>query len=314
MTEQLGYRKVKFSKRLRRDFKLNGGLYVLAIIPFVYLILFKYWPMYGIQIAFKNYKVAKGIEGSAWVGLDNFARYFRSPMCWPTIRNTLIMGIYSLACFPLPILLAICLNYLPGRFFRKSVQMVSYIPHFISTVVMVGMLLQFTNKNYGMFNTIREAFGAEKINYMAKPAYFYHLYQWSGVWQNIGYSSIIYISALTAVPNELHEAATIDGASLVKRIFHVDLPCILPTVAILLILQSGSILNVGYEKVYLMQNNLNTKVSEVISTYVYKQGLESSSPQYSYSTAIDLFVSIVNASMMLLVNGLSKCLSDNSLM
>lgn len=300
-------------KRVWSELKNNASLYLLILIPFIFLMLFHYWPMYGVQIAFKDYSVAKGILESPWVGFKHFLRFFRTPMFTTVLRNTIIISVYGLLTFPLPIVLAVMLNYLPSAKYRKVIQMVSYAPHFISTVVMVGIILQFLDKNTGLINVIIRAFGGTPIQFMAKREYFYHIYQWSGVWQNIGYSSIIYISALSGVPSELHEAAIVDGASIVKRILHIDIPCILPTVCILLIMQCGSLLNVGYEKVYLMQNNLNTNVSEVISTYVYKQGLTSTIPQYSYSTAISMFVSIINAVLLISVNKISNQLSGNGL-
>lgn len=306
----------RFLKALKKEIRLNIGLYVLALVPFVYLIIFRYWPMYGVQIAFRDYKVGEGtaaIVNSEWVGLKHISRYFVSPMFWPTIRNTLIINIYGIITFPLPLVLAVLLNYLPSQSYKKAIQMISYAPHFISTVVMVGMILQFLDKNNGLVNRILGIVGVGPYNFMADAGAFYHIYQWSGVWQGLGYASIIYIASLASVPPELHEAATIDGATMVKRIWHVDIPSILPTICILLILQCGRLLGVGYEKVYLMQNNLNEKVSEVISTYVYKQGLRASTPQYSYSTAISLFTSLVNAVMLLTVNRISRSLSGNGL-
>ena len=299
--------------RIGRELKKNAGLYVLALVPFVFLILFKYWPMYGVQIAFRNYSVGKGITGSEWVGLKHIIRFVQSPKFWPILRNTLIISLYGLATFPLPIVLALMLNYLPSARYRKTIQMVSYAPHFISTVVMVGIILQFLDKNSGVINLLIEVMGGTPTNFMAKREYFYHIYQWSGVWQGVGYASVIYISALAGVSPELHEAAIVDGANIPQRIWHVDIPAILPTVCILLIMDCGKLLSVGYEKVYLMQNNLNLNNSEVISTYVYKQGLTASSPQYSYSAAIDLFVSLINAVMLLTVNRITNKLSGNGL-
>lgn len=299
--------------RIRKELKRNGSLYLMAAIPFIVLILFKYWPMYGIQIAFKDYSVGKGITGSPWVGLKHFERFITSPKFGQIIRNTLILGVYGLVTFPLPILLAVMLNYLPHPRYKKWIQMVSYAPHFISTVVMVGIILQLLDKRSGMINLLIETLGGEAQNFMAKSQYFYHIYQWSGVWQGIGFASIIYIAALSSVPQELHEAAIVDGAGILQRIWHIDIPGILPTICILLVLDSGKILNVGYEKVYLMQNNLNLACSEVISTYVYKQGLTSAAPQYSYSTAVSIFTSVINLVLLLTVNKITDKLSGNGL-
>lgn len=302
-----------FLEKVRREFRTNWGLYLLVAIPVAYLIIFKYIPMYGVQIAFRDYTPVRSMTGSAWVGMKHFQRFFSNPSFWPIIRNTLSISLYSLLTFPLPIILALLLNYMPSQRFKKVVQMVSYAPHFISTVVMVGIILQFLDTRSGVLNLIISALGGEPISFMSQPKYFYHVYVWSGVWQGIGYSSIIYIAALAGVSPELHEAAIVDGASILKRMWHIDLPCLLPTVSILLIMQCGSVLSVGYEKIYLMQNNLNSSVSEVISTYVYKQGIAASMPQYSYATAIGLFISIINVILLVAVNKITGKLSGSSL-
>jgi len=269
--------------------------------------------MYGVQIAFRDYTPVRTFSTSPWVGMKHFMRFFNNHRFWSIIRNTLSISLYSLATFPLPIILALLLNYMPSQRFKRTVQLVSYAPHFISTVVMVGIILQFLDTRNGLLNIIIRALGGESVNFMGKPEYFYHIYIWSGVWQNIGYSSIIYIAVLSGVSSELHEAAIVDGANILRRIWHVDLPSILPTVAILLIMSCGNILSVGYEKIYLMQNNLNVKVSEVISTYVYKQGIAATTPQYSYGTAIGLFVSVINVILLIIVNRVSAKLSGSSL-
>lgn len=295
------------------ELKRNWSLYLLVSVPVIYLILFKYIPMYGVQIAFKDYVPAKGITGSEWVGFKHFIKFIQNYKFKDIIWNTLAISLYQLCTFPLPIILALFLNYIKREKFKKTVQMVSYAPHFISTVVMVGILIQFLDARNGVINQLIELVGGEAQNFMAKKEYFRHIYVWSGVWQSIGYNSIIYIAALSGVSSELHEAAIIDGANIVKRIWHVDLPSILPTIAILLIMQCGSILSVGYEKIYLMQNNLNLAQSEIISTYVYKQGIISSIPQYSYSTAIGLFVSIINVILLLITNKIVDKMTGSSL-
>ncbi len=302
-----------FSERFVREIRKNWGLYLLVSIPLLYLILFKYWPMYGVQIAFRNYSPARSIANSPWVGLKYFQKFMGNYQFKRILGNTIAISLYSLLTFPLPILLAVLLNYVTRPRFKKTVQMISYMPHFISTVVMVGIILQFLDVRSGMLNMLLTALGREPVNFMAKPAYFRTIYILSGVWQSLGYNSIIYIAALSGVSPELHEAAIVDGANVLKRIWHVDLPGILPTISILLIMQCGSILSVGYEKIYLMQNSLNLSVSEIISTYVYKQGIAASMPQYSYATAIGLFVSVVNVIMLLIVNAASNRLSGNSL-
>lgn len=299
----------KISKELRK----NWGLYLLVSIPVAYLIIFKYIPMYGVQIAFRDYSPVRTFSGSPWVGLKHFMRFFNAPRSWSIIKNTLSISLYSLATFPLPILLAMMLNYMPAQRFKKTVQLISYAPHFISTVVMVGIIMQFLDTRSGLLNMINILFGNDVVNFMSKPEYFYHIYIWTGVWQGIGYSSIIYIAALAGVSPELHEAAIVDGASIMKRIWHIDLPCLMPTISILLIMSCGGVLSVGYEKIFLMQNNLNSIVSEVISTYVYKQGLASAVPQYSYATAIGLFISMINVVLLVIVNKVSNKLSGSSL-
>lgn len=308
-----GAKKRSLPASIAHELRKNWGLYLLVSIPLLYLILFKYWPMYGVQIAFRNYSPARSIEDSPWVGWKYFEKFMTNYKFRSILLNTILISLYSLATFPLPIVLAILLNYVKRERFKKTVQMVSYMPHFISTVVMVGIILQFLDARSGLLNMITALFGQEAVNFIAKPEYFRTIYVLSGVWQSLGYNSIIYIAALSGVSPELHEAAIVDGANILKRIWHIDLPGIMPTISILLIMQCGSILSVGYEKIYLLQNNLNLSVSEIISTYVYKQGIAASMPQYSYATAIGLFVSVVNVVMLIIVNSLSNKLSGSSL-
>ena len=299
--------------RIWAELKKNHALYVLLILPVAVLIIFKYVPMHGVQIAFRNYKPARGIYGSDWVGLKYFSKYFGSMQFWPLIRNTLSINLYSLGTFPLSLILALLLNYIPSKAYRKTVQMVSYAPHFISTVVMCGMVLTFLDVRTGMINEIIKVFGGKAVNFMGTPSYFYHIYIWSGVWQGVGYGSIIYISALSGIPVELHEAAIVDGASILKRIWHVDLPGVLPTVCILLIMRCGDILDVGFEKIMLLQNSLNKPISDVISVYTYNMGINSNMPQYSYASAIGLFSNVINMLMLLLANTIVNKINGNGL-
>lgn len=296
-----------------RHIRKDWVLYALLSIPIAYIIVFAYGPMYGAQIAFRDYSVGKGITNSTWVGLKHFDNFLGNYMFPRLIKNTFSISLYSLMTFPFSIILALLLHNMPLRGIKKTVQMISYAPHFISTVVMCGMILQFLATRNGVINNVLEGLGFERIDFMGQAKYFAGVYVWSGVWQNAGYGSILYLSALSAVDPGLHEAAHIDGASLVQRIWHIDLASILPTITIMFILSCGNILSVGYEKVYLLQNNLNSSASEVISTYVYKQGLTSALPQYSYSTAIGLFVSVINMAALTLVNGISRRTSSNSL-
>ena len=300
-------------ERIRLDFKHNAALYAMLLIPLAIIIIFRVAPMWGIQIAFRDYRPARGISGSRFVGLKYFEKFLKSYQFGQVMRNTLLINLYTLATFPLSLVFALMLNYLGFRRFRKTVQMVSYAPHFISTVVLCSMVLEFTKTRGGMINSVLGLFGVEAANWMAKPEYFYSIYVWSGVWQELGYNSIIYISALAGISPELHEAATVDGASLLKRIWHVDIPGVLPTFCIMLILSCGKLMTVGYEKILLLQNNVNIEVSEVISTYAYTIGLATKTPQYSYSAAISLFTSIINMIMLFTVNRLSNKLSNNSL-
>lgn len=309
----LAGRRTPLGKRLWLELKKNHALYVLLILPVLLLIIFKYVPMHGVQIAFRNYKPAKGVYGSDWVGMKYFIKYFNSMQFWPLIRNTLSINLYSLATFPLSLILALLLNYIPSKGYRKTVQMVSYAPHFISTVVMCGMLLTFMDVRTGMINEILKVLGFAPINFMGTPSYFYSIYVWSGVWQGVGYGSIIYISALSGIPPELHEAAIVDGASILKRIWHVDIPGVLPTLCILLIMRCGDILDIGFEKIMLLQNSLNKPISDVISVYTYNLGINSSIPQYSYASAIGLFSNVINMLLLLLANTVVNKINGNGL-
>ena len=300
-------------ERVARHLKKYGALYIMLLLPLTTLIIFKYVPMYGVQIAFRNYRITRSIESSPWVGFKYFKKFFDYYDFWPIVRNTLVVNFYSLLTFPLSLLLALLLNHLPFRRYGKLVQNISYMPHFISTVVLCSMVIQFLNARVGMINSLLGLFGVPAVNYMGKKEYYYSIYVWSGVWQDLGYSSIIYIAALSGVSPELHEAAIVDGASILRRIRHIDIPSVLPTFCILLIMRCGSLLNIGFEKVLLLQNNLNSGVSEVIATYVYKVGIASGRPRYSYSAAIGLFQSLFNMVMLVLVNKVTGKLSGSSL-
>lgn len=290
-------------------------LYLFLLIPLVYIIIFSYVPMTGLQLAFKRFQANKGIWGSPWVGYYQFKKFFSSYMFSRVLKNTISVSVYSLiAGFPMPIILALILNSLLNLRYKKFAQTVTYLPYFISTVVLVGILTQTLNPRVGLLANLFKLFGNNSMpNLMANPSAFRHLYVWSGVWQSIGYNSIIYMAALAGTDAELHEAAEIDGASRFQRVIHIDLPSILPTASILLILNAGSIMNVGFEKVYLMQNTLNTVSSEVISTYIYKVGIATSMPDYSYGTAIGLFNSVINMVLIVTVNFINKRLGGNSL-
>lgn len=299
-------------QRTLRGMRRNWVLYFLILPTFIYLLLFHYWPLYGVQIAFKNFVPSKGIWDSAWVGFKHFEKFFSSYMFGTLLSNTLMLSLYQLlAAFPFPIILALMLNYCVSNRLRKVTQMVTYAPHFISTVVLVGMMMVFMSQS-GIFNQILQKLGMGSVGWLSDEGLFRHIYVWSHVWQRTGYNSVIYIAALASVSPELHEAAIVDGANKLRRIWHIDLPAILPTAIILLIMSTGNVLSLGFEKVYLMQNDLNIGVSEIISTYVYKIGLLNT--QYSYSTAIGLFNNVVNMVILLSVNKISDKLSGTSLL
>ena len=287
-------------------------LFLFLLIPLAWLIIFHYVPIFGIQIAFKNFTPSKGIWGSPWVGIKHFQTFFKSYQFRRVIVNTLRLSFYGLlSAFPLAILFALQLNLVRNMKFKKFAQTLTYIPHFISTVVIVGMMFQVLGSVNGLYgNIVKLLTGSLPKDIFSVPQNFPHIYVWSGRWQGLGWSSIIYIATLSSVDPQLHEAAEIDGANRLKRVWHIDLPVILPTAAVLLILDAGSIMSVGFEKAYLLQNQMNVTYSEIISTYVYKYGLNSAS-NFSYGTAIGLFNSIVNMVMLVVVNTLSKKLSDN---
>lgn len=295
--------------RIRR----NWQLYVLLFLPVVWLIVFRYGPMYGAQIAFKQYQPAVGIVGSPWVEFANFERFFNSFKFEPVIMNTLIVSFYSLiAGFPIPIILALSLNQVKNRFFRNSVQMITYAPHFISTVVMVGILFQFLHPRVGLTAALANLLGLDAPNWMGDPGAFRHIFVWSGVWQETGFAAIIYLAALSTIDPALHEAAVVDGANRIQRIRYIDIPGLMPTAMVLLVLSTGRVLEVAFEKVYLMQNTLNLGVSEVINTYVYRVGLLNPILDFSYATAIGLFKGIVGLLLIIAVNHAARRLTNIS--
>ena len=290
----------------------NWVLYLFLLPTLIYLLIFNYWPMYGVQIAFRNFKPTKGIWGSPWVGMKNFDKFFHSYMFKDLLTNTIVLSVYQIvASFAFPILLALLLNYCVSNKLRKVTQMVTYAPHFISTVVLVGMLNVFLSES-GIINHLLNLLGLRSVPFLSDAGMFRHIYVWSHIWHRTGYNSVIYIAALAGVNPELHEAAIVDGANKLQRILHIDLPAIMPTAIILLIMSTGNMLSLGFEKVYLMQNDLNLGVSEIISTYVYKIGLLNA--QYSYSTAIGLFNNVINLIVLLTVNKIADKLSGTSLM
>lgn len=299
---------------LKDEMKNYWQLYIMLILPIAYFIIFKYLPIYGAQIAFRDYSPVKGITGSPWVGLKHFKAFFASPQFKTLIVNTVSLSIYSIiAGFIFPIMLAISLNYVGNAKLKKIVQTATFIPNFISTVVMVGILYQLFNSRIGIITNILEAITHKDIDILGNPKMFRHLYVWSGVWQTAGWNSVIYIAALTGVDEQLHEAAIVDGASKIKRIIHIDIPAIMPTAIIMFILNLGSVMTVGYEKSLLMQNSLNIGYSEVIDTYVYKIGIAAQGASFSYPSAIGIVQSVITFILVFVVNKISAKVSETSL-
>ena len=290
-------------------------LLAMVALPLAYIIIFHYIPMLGIQIAFKKYDFRLGIWKSPWVGLYQFERLVKSYQFTRIITNTLRLSVYGLlAGFPVPIVFALALNAMPFVRYKKAVQTITYMPHFKSTIVMVGILMQIFNIRIGIYGILGKLFtGSAPPDLFAMPNAFPHMYVWSGIWQGLGWNSIIYIAALAGIDPELYEAAIIDGASRFQRLIYIDLPGIRSTISILLIMSVGGILGVGFEKVYLMQNNLNLKTSEVISTYVYKVGLVTGGGDFSFGTAVGLMNSVVSFTMIYLVNRICRKLGGASL-
>jgi len=286
-------------------------LFLLLLPAMIQVIIFRYWPIAGIQIAFKNFSARKGIWGSAWVGLKHFITFFNSYNFWEVLGNTLTLSLTMLLfSFPIPFIFALFLNRLSPRF-KKVLQTASYAPYFISTVVLVGMLYNFFSPSSGVVNLVGQKIGMEPVNFMGKASCFVPMYVGSAVWQTLGYSAVIYIAALANVNPELYEAAKIDGASKFQCVINIDVPSLIPTMLILLIMQIGQIMNIGYEKVYLMQNALNLSKSEIISTYVYKLGLQQA--RYDFSTAVNLFNTVINFAVLMVVNRAAKKISGTSL-
>ncbi|MFS0726591.1 ABC transporter permease [Paenibacillus sp. 1P07SE] len=289
-------------------------LYVLLALPLLYLVVFRYVPMYGAQIAFKKFVITKGIWESEWVGLQHFIRFLNHPKFQEVLGNTIVLSLYQLAAtFPLPIMLALGLNYVGSKWYKKTVQMVTYAPHFISVVVMSGIIIQFLSPSTGAVNNLLRLVGIEPINFLAKAEWFSSIYVWSDVWQNMGFACIIYLAALASIDPGLHEAAVVDGASKLRRLWHIDLPGILPIAIIILILNMGNILDLGFEKALLLQNNLNLRSSEIIDTYVYKIGLTSAVQNFDYAAAIGLFKNAIAMILLVSVNQAARRYGQSSL-
>lgn len=307
--------KVKKKKTFKQQIKkalTSWQLYLMVLPLVVYFIVFHYLPMYGVQIAFKDFKPALGIWGSPWVGLKHFKRFFEMHYASRLIWNTLSLSLYSLiAGFPMPIILALAFNEIKDGKYKKFVQTVTYAPNFISIVVIVGMVITFLSPSTGIINHALELFGIEAQHFMEDPKWFRHIYVLSGIWQTTGWGTIIYLAALSGIDNQLHEAAMIDGASRLQRLWYINIPVLVPTMTIILIMNFGNVMSVGFEKAFLMQNALNMQTSDIIATFTYRTGLLEG--QYSYSAAIGLFNSVINLILLLSVNKISSKYSDTSL-
>ncbi|MDQ6418127.1 ABC transporter permease subunit [Paenibacillus sp. LHD-117] len=296
----------------KKSARRHWQLYLLVIPPILYFLIFKYAPMANAVLAFKDYNVIKGIWGSPWAGTKYFELFFRNPAFVTLIKNTLYISLYQLAVgFPIPILLALALNEVRSMRFKRTVQLFTYAPFFISTVVMVSIIMLFLAPRLGIMNTILGVFGMDAVNFLGDARWFRSVYVFSDIWQTAGYSAIIYLAALAGVDPSLYEAAKVDGASRLQKIMNVDLPGLMPAAVIILILSVGNIMAIGFEKMYLLQNPLNLSTSEIISTYVYKIGLLNAN--YSFATAVGLFNSVINLVLLIIVNALAKRASSTSL-
>lgn len=298
-------------KSIKHELK-HWQLYVLVLLPIAFVLLFSYGPMYGIQIAFKDFIIKEGIMGSPWVGFKHFIRFFQDYSFFRVMKNTISLSFVALVVeTPIPIIFALGLNELRNKRYKKIIQTVTYAPNFISTVVIVGLLFQMLDVRIGPVSQLFAAVGMHPVDFIAESGWFIPLYVLSDIWQYTGFSAIIYIAALSAVDPELYDAAAIDGANKLRKIWHVDIPGIMPTIVIMIILSIGSLIGIGFEKIYLMQNPLNLEASDVIVTYVYRVGL--GNMQYSYSTAINLFSSLINFVLLIVANSFAKRITQTSL-
>lgn len=302
---------VHSSPKTWRKMKKKWRLYAMMGPAIIFFAIFNYYPMYGVIIAFKEYSASAGILGSEWVGFAHFERFFNAYYFWDILSNTLLISAYQLAMFPVPIIVALSMNEIKNNMFKRFTQTITYAPHFISVVVMTGMLVAFLSPSTGIVNNFLGLFGVEPIAFLAEPGWFKTIFVQSGVWQNLGWGAIIYLAALAGVNPELHEAATVDGASRFQRILHINIPAILPVIVILLILEVGNLMAIAFEKIYLLQNPLNMVASDVIQTFVYRSGLLEG--QYSFSAAVGLFNSLINLVLLVIVNYIAKKTTEHSL-
>ena len=293
-------------KSLKKRILSNWQLYAMLLIPVVITIIYKYIPMYGIQIAFRDFKASRGMWGSEWVGLKWFERFFTSPNCVRMIKNTVLLSLYGLLwSFPIPIILALMINQSRFHRFKRVVQTVLYAPHFISIMVVCGMIRIFLSPSGGLINLL----AGTSIDFLSEAAAFRTIYIASGIWQDAGWGIIVYMATLSNFDTSHYEAAKIDGASMFQRIRYIDIPELIPTIVLMLIMSAGNLMNVGFEKVWLLQTDLNKATSDVIAVYVYQQGIENA--KYSYSTAVGLFNTVVNIILLIIVNKITSKISDD---
>jgi putative aldouronate transport system permease protein len=289
----------------RRSLRMHWQLYLLVLVPITYFVIFKYWPMTNAVIAFKFYNVIDGVWGSEWAGLHHFQRFFDNPVFWDLLRNTFVLSGYGLLLgFPIPIILALALNEVRARFFKRTVQMVTYAPYFISTVVVVAMTILFLSPRLGLLNDAIGVVGIAPIDFLSQAQYFRHIYVFSDIWQTCGYAAVIYLAALAGIDPTLYEAAKVDGANRLQKIRHIDLPGLIPTATVVLILGVGNVMAIGFEKAYLLQNPLNLSQSEIIATYTYKIGILNA--DFSQGSAIGLFNSVINLVLLVSVHLIAK--------
>ncbi|MEN2742326.1 ABC transporter permease subunit [Microbacterium sp. X-17] len=304
--------RLTLAQRWRVALRRHWQLYLLTVLPLAYFVIFKYVPISNAIIAFKDYSPVLGVWGSPWSGWANFASMLQNPVFPTLVQNTLLLSGYAiLASFPIPLILALALNEVRHRWFQKTVQMVTYAPYFISTVVVVSMLILIMAPRLGVLSQVFGFFGVQSPDFLGDPSYFRHIYVWSDVWQTAGYSAVIYMAALSGIDPSLYEAAKVDGASRLRKIWHVDIPGIMPTAMIVLILSVGNIMSIGFEKVFLLQNPLNLGQSEIIATYVYKLGILNA--DFGTATAVGLFNSVINLVLLLVVNWVAKRISGSGL-
>ena len=307
-TQKSKLKKFLYSKKIIR----NYDLYLLILPVIIFYAIFCYGPMYGLQLAFKDFMAVRGITGSPWIGFDHFQRFFGSPYFTRLITNTVsISALQLLFGFPIPIILALMINEVGNVHIKKMTQNITYIPYFLSVVVIVGMLKNFVHPDHGIINIIVERLGGTRMDFMQEASWFRPLYVGSGVWQSAGWNSIIFIAALAGVDPQLHESAKIDGAGRFQRIWHINIPTVLPTIIIVLILNVGAMMNIGFEKAFLMQNDLNLSTADIIPTYSYRVGIQGA--QYSYATAVSFFNSVINCTLLVSINSISRRINSTSL-